>query len=244
MERVVFDRMAEHDDRHWWYVARRRILSSLLARYLPPAAERRILEIGCGTGHNFGMLGAFGEVEALEIDDRARAIAFARLGRPIFADPLPDLTAVPDARYGLIALLDVLEHVEDDRAALINIAPKLAIGGRMLITVPANRWMWSAHDVAHHHRRRYSASALRSVIERSGLSIVTMSHFNTLLFPPIVMARQLGRWLGREGGDDRMPSPPVNAALRAVFGFERHLIGRVPLPFGISLVAIVESGGA
>ena len=93
MDRIVYDRMAEHDSTHWWYVARRDILADFIAREVQLPEGARILEIGCGTGHNLPMLGAFGEVDAIEIDSAAREIASKRLGKEVGSAPLPELPA-------------------------------------------------------------------------------------------------------------------------------------------------------
>ncbi|HET8534489.1 MAG TPA: SAM-dependent methyltransferase, partial [Sphingomicrobium sp.] len=92
MERVVFDRMAELDQEHWWFLARRRILETLIAREVRPPEKARILEVGCGTGHNLPMLSRFGQVQACELDDSARALAAKRFGHRIEAAKLPDLS--------------------------------------------------------------------------------------------------------------------------------------------------------
>jgi len=240
MERAVFDRMAEQDAVHWWYVARRAILSNIIQRHVKPPKDARILEIGCGTGHNFGMLGAFGMVDGLEIDAPARAIASQRLGRPVGTAPLPELTGIPDGHYDLIALLDVLEHIEGDRAALASIRTKLKPGGKLLVAVPANPWMWSAHDVVHHHHRRYSKAALLRVFTEAGLKVDMVSHFNSLLFPVAAAVRIVGKATKKQEADDAMPSAMLNWLFTGIFGLERHLVGRVPMPFGVSLVAVVE----
>ena len=239
MERAVFDRMAEHDAVHWWYVARRRVLHDLVAREVALPPDARILEIGCGTGHNFEMLRRFGRLDAIEVDSEARALASRRLGHAVAAAPLPELGGIADRTYHLIALLDVLEHVDEDQAALASIAAKLAPGGRILVTVPAYQWMWSAHDVAHHHKRRYSKRSLRRVIEAAGLNARRIGYFNSLLFPLAAMVRIAGRLTGRTTSDDRMPPAPLNRLFRSIFGLERHLVGRVPLPAGVSLFALV-----
>ena len=240
MERAVFDRMAAHDRDHWWFVARRRILSDLIVRNVPLPTRPRILEVGCGTGHNFDMLRAFGELDALEIDAPAREIAAMRLGRPVGDAPLPALGGVADARYDLVALLDVLEHVVDDVGALRGIARVMAPGARVLLTVPANPWMWSAHDTAHHHHRRYTADTLRAAVGEAGFHVEMMSPFNSLLFPLAAAARIAGKAMGKTSSDDGMPSAPVNGLLAGIFGLERHLVGRVTLPVGVSLVAILS----
>jgi len=241
MERAVFDRMAEQDQVHWWYVGRRRILADLIAREVDLPGDARILEIGCGTGHNFEMLRNFGRIDAIEVDGEARALASKRLGHAVGDAPLPDLTGIPDRTYHLIALLDVLEHVDEDQAALESIATKLAPGGRILVTVPAYRWMWSAHDVAHHHKRRYSKRGLRRVAEAAGLRVRRLGYFNSLLFPLAAVVRVCGRIAGRTSSDDKVPPAPFNGLFTGLFGLERHLVGRIPLPAGVSLFALLST---
>ena len=241
MERVVFERMAELDQEHWWFVARRRILASLIKRVVERPHGARILEVGCGTGHNLGMLAEFGTVDACELDATARELASLRLGRPVFEAKLPDLSMFEPKSYDLIALLDVLEHVADDLGALTAIRTLLKPGGALVLTVPANQWMWSAHDVAHHHFRRYSRPRLAELFERAGYEAQLHSYFNSLLFPPIAAARLIGKIRGRDSADDALPGARVNAVLEAIFGLEAALIGRVPMPFGVSLVAVLRS---
>ncbi len=244
MDRAVFERMAELDQHHWWFTARRRILSSVIRRIVRPPAGARILELGCGTGHNLETLGAFGRVEASELDDHAREIATKRLGRPVEKVALPDLGNFPAGSYDMIALLDVLEHVPDDKASLAAIFTRLKPGGALLLTVPANPWMWSAHDVAHHHHRRYRKSEIAALARAAGFDIDLLSPFNTMLFPLIAGVRLLNKMRGHDSADDALPAKPVNSALDAVFGAEAGLIGRLPFPFGVSLVAVLRRPAA
>jgi SAM-dependent methyltransferase len=241
MERIVYDRMAELDSRHWWYRARREVLAALIARRVRPPSDARILEIGCGTGHNLAMLARFGRVDAVEMDGAARAVASKRLGHTVHNASLPELHGIEHRAYDLVALLDVLEHVEDDRAALSGIAARLRPGGHILITVPAHPWMWSAHDEVNHHHRRYTKATLRGAIGDAGLRLDYLSSFNSLLFPLAATARIAGRITGRQDSDDALPPRPLNSLFEWLFGLERHAIGRVALPPGVSLVAIVSA---
>jgi SAM-dependent methyltransferase len=240
MERIVYDRMAAHDSTHWWYRARRDILADYLARYANLPEGARILEIGCGTGHNLPMLARFGSVDAIEIDEAARGIAAERLGKAVGVAPLPALPGVERGRYDLIAVLDVVEHIGDDVGALRGMAECLAPGGQILITVPAHQWMWSAHDVVNHHHRRYSKASLAKAIATAGLTHNGLRYFNSLLFPVAVAARLAGRLTGKDDSDDSPPAAPVNAVLEKVFGIERHLVGRVPLPPGLSIITLAS----
>ena len=241
MERIVYDRMAELDERHWWYRARREILGDLIRRRIRLPANARILEVGCGTGHNLPMLQRFGRVDAIEVDGAARAIASRRLGHAVMDSPLPELHGVPDATYDLIAILDVIEHIDQDVAGLSALRRKLRPGGRILITVPAFPWMWSAHDVVNHHKRRYTRRTLRRLIAEAGLRLELLSWFNSLLFPLAAAARVAGRLTGRGHGDDRLPPALVNRLFETLFGLERYAIGRVPFPPGVSLAAIASA---
>ncbi len=244
MDRIVYDRMAAHDSTHWWYRARRDILADYLTREGKLPAAARILEIGCGTGHNLPMLAGFGTVDAIEIDPAARAIASERLGKPVSASPLPALPDVPRGSYDLIAVLDVVEHIEDDVAALKAMADCLAPGGKILVTVPAHQWLWSAHDVVNHHHRRYSKTTLAAAIARAGLAHNGLRYFNSLLFPLAAAARIAGRITGKDDSDDSPPPPLLNTVFEHIFRAERHLLGRVPLPPGVSIVTLVSPSGS
>jgi SAM-dependent methyltransferase len=241
MERVVYDTMADLDQRHWWYRARRQVLAALIRRLAKPPASASILEIGCGTGHNLAMLQEFGHVDALELDEEVRSVAEQRLGRHVMSTPLPELAGVPERHYDLIGAFDVIEHIDDDRAALASVASRLKPGGKLVMTVPAHQWMWSAHDVVNHHKRRYSKTALKRLIEASPLRLDALGYFNSLLFPVAVAERLSSKLRGKDEADLSVPPAPLNAALEGVFAVERHLIGRLPLPPGLSLFAVASA---
>jgi SAM-dependent methyltransferase len=241
MERVVYQQMAELDDRHWWYRARRRIIADLIRREAHLPSNAQILEIGCGTGHNLAMLSGFGHVDGLELDDEARAISEKRLGRTIMSSPLPQLAGVADRHYDLVGAFDVIEHIEDDDAALASIATKLKPGARFMMTVPAHQWMWSAHDAVNHHKRRYSRRSLKALIEGSPMKLDKLGYFNSLLFPLAVAERAASRLRGKEDADVTLPPAALNLALEKVFAAERYLAGRLPLPPGLSLFAVASA---
>ena len=187
------------------------------------------------------MLGAFGRLDAVELDEGARVIAAGRSGIAVRPGALPDGLPPAAGGYDMIVLLDVLEHIDADTAALAALRGRLRPGGRLVLTVPAYAWLWSRHDETHHHHRRYTAGLLAARLHAAGYRVTTLSYFNTVLFPLIAGVRVVNRWLGIDATDDAMPWRTVNSILRALFRSERHVIGRLCLPFGVSLAAVAEA---
>jgi len=241
MDRSVYDSMAEIDERHWWYVARRKVLAELIRRKVRPPKDAKLLEIGCGTGHNLKMLGEFGSVDGLEIDEAARSFAEKRVGQEIFSSPLPELAGIPEHHYDVVGAFDVIEHIADDVGAVASIARLLKPSGKLVMTVPAHQWMWSAHDVVNHHQRRYSKASLKRLIDGSPLKLETMGYFNSLLFPVAVAERLASKARGKDDANLAPPAGPINQALERIFAAERLAIGRLPLPPGLSLFAVASA---
>jgi SAM-dependent methyltransferase len=242
MDAGIYKRMAEVEDAHWWFASRRAIIGHLLDRLDLPS-NAMILEAGCGTGGNFQMLARRGKLYATELDDEARRFATSRQLAEVAEGRLPDQIPFKDLCFDLIVMTDVLEHLDDDVGSLKALHARLKPGGFLLLTVPAWPWLWSAHDESHHHRRRYVADQLRQAVSAGGYAIRYLSYYNFLLFPMIAVARLLQHLVGanREGHDLQMPSRLVNRTLAKVFSSERHVLGRVTVPFGVSLLMLARN---
>jgi len=239
MERAIYEQMRILQRDHWWFAARREILAGEIGR-LPLPRPAQILEAGCGPGGNLAMLQRFGEVVAIEPDDDSRAYAAEQNGVEVRPGLLPQSAPDFGKAFDLVACFDVIEHVPDDAGAVRRLGAYLKPGGFMVTTVPAYGWMWSDHDAAHHHQRRYELKAYRRLFEAAGLTVRRASHFNTLLFPPIAAVRLAKNAAGLSGGDEAMPSPALNGVLKAVFGLERGLLAAADLPFGVSILLIAQ----
>ncbi len=232
----------EVDDHHWWYRGRRRIIRAELDR-LPLAPGARVLDAGCGSGRTLEELVDYGHAAGIELDDdaaevaRTRGIADVRVGR---LEQLP----WPAATFDLITCLDVIEHIADDRSAVRELLRVCKPGGFMLVTVPAYQALWSRHDEANHHYRRYSRGSLRRAVTGAGWTIVRISSFNSVLLVPAAAIRLGQRHFGTRNGytndldlGPRWLNDLLEQPMRVEAGWLRQ--GRT-LPAGLSLLAVLR----
>ena len=214
MDTAELSLLTSLEDGHWWYKERRAILGRELQRLPGPG---RALDIGAAGGGNTRVLKAHGwQAVALEYSDSAADVAHARGIWALRADAreLP----VRSRTCGLVTAFDVLEHIDEDYLAAAEMARVLQPGGAALIAVPCDMALWSAHDEAVGHLRRYSRSGLTSLIEKAGLTIERMWSWNVLLRPAVVLRRK-----SSSGSDLGEVSPLANGLLTAVVVAERYL---------------------
>ncbi len=235
----IYAEMAALENHHWWFVARRSILNKILAG-LPLPADAQILEAGCGTGGNLAMLARYGQVHGMEANAEAINLAMAKGVAEVRAGYLPNDIPFPEKSFDLIALFDVLEHLEEDAAALRALRARLKPGGWLLVTVPAYPFLWGRHDELHHHKRRYMARGLRALTESAGYRVRYLSYFNTWLLPLIAVAR-LARGSAKDGSAVPMPNKFLNALLTKIFASERFFLGHIAFPAGVSLLMMARN---
>jgi SAM-dependent methyltransferase len=229
----------ELEECHWWFVARRRILLGVLERNLDPKGGLQILDAGCGGGATMESLRRYGSVRGIEISEeaveynreRGREVGLGSIERMPFAD----------SSFDLALALDVIEHLPDDLPALRELFRTLRPGGSLLVTVPALRMLWSAHDVANGHYRRYTLGELQGQVETVGFEVVSATYFNTLLFPLILVFRWFRRLRPKSIASDLTEVPrPLNTLLTEVFSLEKLFVGRIKLPFGVSALCFAR----
>jgi SAM-dependent methyltransferase len=252
MDPSAFQQFAALEDRHWWFIGRRRLYPELLAGVLErdlgrPPGGLAVADVGCGVGGFLAPLQRFGRVLGLELDEQAiawcRQRGFARTAVASSA-ALP----LPDASQDLVCLWDVLEHTPDDRAALREARRCLRPGGHLALSVPAYPWLYSNNDRVARHYRRYTRTALRARLLEAGFELRKATYVNVTLLPAIVPAVLLiklkERLLARPNDATTnlsWPLPrPLHAALAGVFAAERFVLRRVDAPAGHSLLAVAR----
>jgi SAM-dependent methyltransferase len=237
MDRAYVAVHVAEDRAHWWFRGRRAVLLALLRRRLP-AGRHRLLELGCGTGNMLESLVEFGEAVGMEPDETLVAAARGA-GLDVRRGALPHDRVVANGWPDVVLMLDVLEHLDDDAAALGAAREILAPGGTLVVAVPAYQWLWSQHDVVLGHRRRYTAGGLRARVAAAGFDVRYVTYFNALLLVPVALVRA---WKRRRGGDHDLARPvaPVNAALARLFALEAAVVPRRPLPFGTSVALLAR----
>jgi len=236
--------MLDHDERHWWYRGRRAILRAELDR-LPAPPGGRVLDAGCGSGRTLDELSAYGAPAGIDASPDAVERAGARGYEDVRTGTLE---ALPweDGRFGLVTCLDVIEHVDDDRAVLRELLRVSASGGRLVVTVPAYPALWSSHDLVNRHRRRYTRRTLAAALSDAGWELERMTGFNALLLAPAAALRIGERAVGR--GRDRAhsdleltPSRLDGLLVRPMLAEAAWLARGRTLPVGLSLLAVARA---
>lgn len=218
----------------WWYQGRADVVRRVLSRFSRrTSASAHILDLGAGYGGMANLLAQFGTLDGVEPDATARA----RLGDRGYRSAWPDMQAIPHSeRFDLVALLDVLEHVEDDFALLQDVRMRMQPGGQVIITVPAYQFLFGEHDAVCHHFRRYTEGRLRAMVMRAGFEVVYGGYWNmTLLLPTIPL-----RLLGFSGDQSLVHTNLATWIMRLIVRTESRVIPHVRLPFGTSIVLLAR----
>ncbi|MGE3147537.1 MAG: class I SAM-dependent methyltransferase [Pseudorhodoplanes sp.] len=244
MDAATFAVEAETEAGHWWFVGRRRLFGRMIARF-GPSPTGRVLDIGTSTGTNLRLLRDEHFVNVVGLDNSDIAIRYCAekgLGRV----EKGDIGALPfaDASFDFVLATDVIEHVDDDLAALREIHRVLKPGGRVLISVPAFPSLWGLQDRVAQHKRRYRARPLLARIASARLRRLEHFHFNFILFVPIWVARRvLDLFKVQLASEAEVNSPALNAFFTKLFACDVDLAPRLRPPFGVSLLVVAERPG-
>lgn len=232
--------MLTHDEQHWWYRGRRRVLRAILDD-LPLPSGARLLDAGCGSGRTLDELARRGRVTGVDLDAEAVACS-RRRGHDTERAPVENLPFAHGS-FDLVTCLDVIEHTPDDTASLRELERVTRPGGHIILTVPAHPLLWSAHDERNMHYRRYTRRTLTTLVASVGLEIERETYFNSPLLPPAAAVRW-GQRLHRGAvqRSDLQRTPPVmNRLLELPVALEARLLaGGRRIPAGLSLLYVVR----
>jgi SAM-dependent methyltransferase len=239
MEKELYQRFYEIEDRHWWFVARKAIVLGLLKRFLPAAKAPDIFDAGCGTGGMLKDLEKYGQLVGADASEEA--VKFCRLrGFEIAQCSVLDIPFQAGS-FDVVLGLDLIEHLDDDMGALRELYRVCRPGGLLVVTVPAFQFLWSHHDELNHHKRRYTRGQLRHRLTSASFQVLRSSYFNSYLFPCMLAGRMFGGGVGQEPGMElSLPHRAINRFLSGVFAAELPLLKRVDLPVGGSILAIAR----
>lgn len=238
-----FQKMRELEERHWWYRSRTRLVEGALSRICDDGRGLKILDLATACGRNLEHFGGRGQVYGIDISMESLRYCRERGGAGIV---LADAMRIPfkDGTFDLVLALDALEHFEDDGRALEEVRRVLKGEGRLIATVPALMLLWSAHDEAYQHWRRYTKAGLAGKLEAANLAVERITYWTTLLMPPVYLFRRLrGLWEGGEPRSDFHTALPsiVDRLLGGIQALERALIAwGISLPFGVSLFCVAR----
>ncbi len=238
--------MARAEGAHWYFRSRRRVLGAMIAELSPRGP---VLDVGAGTGGNEPLLHPYGPLFAV---DPSLAAARGCLQLGYASAVIADGHRLPfaESAFPTVSAFDVLEHLRDDRAAISELARVCRPGGLVIASVPAFRWLWSAHDVALGHQRRYTRAEVDRLFAGAGLRLKRLTYCLLGTFVPAAIVRTAQRALRRglpvEAGSARtdvdgfaLPGP-ANRLLAALLAQEARWVRRRDLPVGLSIFAAGE----
>lgn len=228
MDRDYENTYALIEESHPWFVARRELFAALVAG----RTANRILDVGCGTGMFLVHLKGLGFEHLAGVEPSPNLRERFRDRTITLHEELPDVPA------DVVFMLDVLEHIEDDRKTLAGIHQLLEPGGACFLSVPAHPFLWSDHDERNEHKRRYSRRELREKLIAAGFRVHRISYWNLCGFLPLLVIRLLR--LSAGSNELELGSPLSMWTYRMLLRLENSVVKRVDLPFGVSLIAVAE----
>jgi SAM-dependent methyltransferase len=238
---AIMDRVEE---KHWWFVGRRKILAMFLRDIydklgLGSTTLVRILDIGCGTGANLDLLVQFGNAEGVDVSDEA--LEFCRRKGLTVKKGLAEDLPYEDESFDITTALDVVEHLDNDVAGLKEMYRVTKRGGYSLVFVPAFMWLWGVQDDVSNHRIRYTKQQIVERLKQAGFSIERATYANWTFFAPILAGRTLMKLTGiKPESENNVNISALNGVFGKLFSAERFWLKNFNFPFGVSIVVVAR----
>lgn len=241
-----YEVMYRQEQAYWWFVSRSELLNFYMREMIQLPRDPRILDLGCGTGANLEALSEYGQ--AMGADFSSEALAFCRKrALPRLVQGNGEALPIRSDSLDLVTAMDSLEHIPHDNAALGEIFRILKPGGKLLVTVPAFGFLWSEHDEALQHLRRYTASELTAKMRLAGFSMGKVTYVLFFLFFPVLVVRFLQN-LTKTGTHPKTSISVLPALVEKAFmllnRLEMVMLRWMDLPFGVTIVAVATKPGS
>jgi ubiquinone/menaquinone biosynthesis C-methylase UbiE len=238
MEPNEIDKMHKLEETHWWFQGKKYIIKSIMSSIEIP--EGRYLDIGCGTGMFLREIGKGRMSYGVDVSEQALSYCSKKVDASLvraFGNKLPFKEDV----FSFVSLLDVVEHVDNDLELLKEVNRVCKSGAIVVITVPAFDFLWGSHDVAQHHKRRYTRNQLRDLGLSAGFLSERLTYTNFFIFLPVLLRRITSRKLpsGKDSDVRDMPGI-INDFLKCIYKFEAFYLKKANFPFGVSLLTILR----
>jgi SAM-dependent methyltransferase len=239
MDSVYGTRYRDLYERHWWWLARRRIILDALRAHQPPSGWKNVLDVGCGDGLFFNDLAKLPGVQLVEgVEPAANLVSVNGPYREnIHVVPF-DASFNPRRTYSLVLMLDVLEHLPDPMAALRHAISLLAPDGLLLATVPAFTALWTRHDDLNHHVTRYDKASFAALAVDAGMCISEARYFFHWVAGAKIATQIKESLIPGEPLSPKVPPNWMNRALYAMSRFEERVLGTLDIPYGSSLLVV------
>ncbi len=240
MEKQLYTEMYHKEKDNWWFKGKRLAIHALISKYIPQHTS--VLDIGCGTGIILKEFQSKGkDVYGTDISNEAIQFAQKRGLTNIFNIDFSK-EPIPQKYFDLILCLDVLEHIENDKAALLNITKNMQADSHLLLTVPAFPLLWGADDIVLHHKRRYTKKQLTELFNACGLRIIKSSYSNFFIFPLVFALRWLDKLRPNHRPESTIKMAPkfINEIALLFYKFEAWFLKRFNFPFGSSIICLAK----
>ena len=234
MRKDVYKRHIENSDGHWWFESRKNIIQKFLQKHV--TKKITILDYGAGSGVNIKMLSKFGDVDIFEPHKETAEYLIKKFKGKKYKV----LKKKTNKKYDLIVLADVLEHIKNDKKKIKQLSMNLKKNGKILITVPAYKALFTKKDIIVGHYRRYKINEIKDIFR--DFEIKKLSYFNFFLFLPISISYLIYKILETDFTESAQKKPNyfLNSILFSIFNFESKIIDRIDFPFGISIFGFFE----